>query len=212
MPFRETPQGQTNFCKHRDDHDVSKCEKCIPKVQHTGLRNKCEKGRHPNYCPDCWESCPSCSDIVRKIGDIPDNAKLVTATDTNVGTTAKDTNVPTKGYVETVLEQFEKEFSEVFVNGKKGFISNILEDLMKQVITQMKPFLRTSFVTLIERQVEVLKKQKVKVEHAEDCLARTESDIYCDCSDYIILISKNYAIDEMVDVIKSFLPTNETKK
>ena len=157
MPYPDLPQGQTNFCKHREDHNVSKCDTCCP------------------------------------------------ATDTNVGTTAKDTNVPTKGYVETVLEQFDELLSHYksSFDGKNSAVNRMRRRTNDTLEQEIKIFIRTSLETLIERQISEIEK-----------LIEDENDKLKVRFFHGLPYNLNYTdgLLKSILLLQSFLPTNEIKR
>lgn len=38
MPFKDTPDGTTHFCTHRDDNDVLQCRICLPEKNVSPLK------------------------------------------------------------------------------------------------------------------------------------------------------------------------------
>ncbi len=236
----DLPQGQTNFCKHREDHDVSKCDTCCPATELVNICNQLETNPFDLGTPEI-------------LGYKTTNVNT-SATDIDVGTTAKDTkecpmkgrmsqcasneqcfhnkcdctnkyckhyesdfdryikenpakdtNVPTKGYVETVLEQFDELLSHYksSFDGKNSAVNRMrrrTNDILEQ---EIKIFISTSLVTLIERQISEIEK-----------LIEDENDKLKVRFFHGLPYNLNYTdgLLKSILLLQSFLPTNEIKK
>src|ERR1700733_5130158 len=65
--FKDTSDGQTYFCTHRDDHDVVKCDICLPKNK---PQRACAcigpRGRNKTLCEKCEKAS---ADLSRPVED-----------------------------------------------------------------------------------------------------------------------------------------------
>lgn len=175
--FKETKSGRTYFCTHRDDHDVTKCNVCL-------LRNKAERAcackgprqRNAALCDACY------------------NALFLTNSEESSN---KLSATKLTAFEEGVMNEFETLWrQEIKVSGNDGTFPLYR---LNVGIHSFESFILSALRSQREKLREEIKNMKVKVEHTTECLATKEGDSYCDCSDYISTLSKNWTLDEVIN-------------